>query len=59
MNCRQKIVEQDSNIVEEKDFILVGDNDDENNNADVYGKREVHQGNLETLLGEIIPFMTI
>lgn len=32
MNCRQKIVEQDSNIVEEQDFILTGDNDDENNN---------------------------
>ena len=59
MNCRQKIVDLERKEVTEEEFIQGADSDEEHNNADIYGKREIYQGPLESHLDQIIPFMTL
>ena len=39
--------------------MVTGLDDDDNTNVNIYENREVHHGPLETLLDEIIPFMTL
>ena len=57
--CRKKIVEQEHKEMDEDTFDSVDMNDDEEENAVDYGKRNIERGPLENTLETVFPFLTL